>query len=300
MMAGVSRSELMRCDMYLERLSKYVNKQAGVEFDEVTDLFNGIYAEYHKLAQPMIDEVMDIVISDNSISSVVMNRILDRYAESIDSSMFKNCSKHIADTCDNIQLVTKNITKSNHTKTVTKFQYTLFQPNFVTQDQLNCMVTEHFKHRIIYVATIVRNKISKCCDVNLSAQDSADLMSLLCGRTHFRNVAHMAVLDLDLYRAVYKMAQMGFSRYRLTTVFDHSTSGICYSLNGATFSVESAMERLREKLYMNFDDMVIAFKFPTKEDLDLWINNRDTYDYSPFSLPPFHPFCRTIIEPYEF
>jgi len=286
--------------MYLDRLMTYVDKQAGVEFDEVMTLYSNLYGEYHRLAQDMIAEILDYAVVGTSLSSIYVDRVLNYHADIVDSTMIVRGATHIVDTCNRITLSTKNTTKSNHTKTVTKFKFSLFSPNFVTQEELVSMVLAHFRRRALYVSTIIKNKIHTYCDVNLSAQQIDVLSTLLYGKNYFKQVAHMCVIDLNLFRSVYQLAEMGFDRYRLTAVFDNATSGICSKLNGATFSVESAIERLRSKLYMSFEDMLVSFKFPLLSELEFWISNNNTYDDSPFSLPPFHPFCRTIIEPYEF
>lgn len=111
--------------------------------------------------------------------------------------------------------------------------------------------------------------------------------------------SNLTTSRLANFSGLYHLRAEGQARYRLEAIIDQLTSEVCQRMHGKVFEISIAIDRLERALgEPNVDNLKnihpwIPAKPETLRELETRANNE--LQSMGFDVPPFHPYCRTIV-----
>lgn len=135
----------------------------------------------------------------------------------------------------------------------------------------------------------------------LSMEEAVRQMVLGNGEMMADIASNLTTSRLVNYGALYEMHATGITSYQLEATLDQRTSQVCRRMHGKVFNVEQALTHT-EKVLRTTDPQELRATAP-------WIKSTKASLYQlehlsnaelagkGYSVPPFHPRCRTIVVP---
>lgn len=135
----------------------------------------------------------------------------------------------------------------------------------------------------------------------LSMEEAVRDMVLGNGEMMADIASNLTTSRLVNYGALYEMHATGIASYQLEATLDQRTSQVCRRMHGKVFNVEQALTHT-EKVLRTTDPQELRQAAP-------WIKSNKATLYQlehlsnaelagkGYSVPPFHPRCRTIVVP---
>lgn len=141
------------------------------------------------------------------------------------------------------------------------------------------------------------NKIQKAVDKAFAASLND---AVLNGAKVVNDIgANLMTSRLVSYGFLAQASVKGIKTYQLQAVLDNRTSPVCKRLNGKVFRVEASLEFLEEILQVTDPDQ-LAVMSPFVSGNKASLHELENLTASQLQargvmVPPFHPFCRTIL-----
>lgn len=129
--------------------------------------------------------------------------------------------------------------------------------------------------------------------------ESIETIVLAAGKKMVDMGANLTTSRLINFGALHQMKRKGVVRYRLQAIRDAVTSKICRRMHAKTFEVSVAYDHLAKVLRLTDpQDLRQADPWiPATPEALYFIENNDDFDDIAWMIPPFHPWCRTIVVP---
>lgn len=142
--------------------------------------------------------------------------------------------------------------------------------------------------------------VHKAADKDLAALVNASVMGT--GEQLIDVAANLTTSRLVALGMLDEAEELGVVEYVISAVLDDRTCPVCSALDGTTFTVERAIDRLSRELLMDGDDLRANSPFPgqSKEAVaNLEAMDEDELVARGFDTPPYHPSCRCVLLPVE-
>lgn len=152
------------------------------------------------------------------------------------------------------------------------------------------MLSKWLKHQSTFWERLIIDRIKKLPEKLTSVQLNA-LWNGLKGASYWKASSVLNGAEASVWGSLQAMQRSGVQRYQIKAIRDRATCPVCLRYDGTTYAVQEAVDHLTKKADTLPEELSELFPFPREADLDQY----DDITESPFTLCPFHSFCRCQI-----